>query len=431
MKTLFKNCDILLYSDKYYVLKNAYLGVDNDKIDYISDKMPQDNYDVQKDFSNHLLMAGLINSHTHLPMTLLRGMGSDLPLDKWLNDVIFPAEEKFVDNDFYVGTQLGMLELLRGGVVSFSDMYFGVENILKAVTECGMKANLSACLVGFDKSVAYKDCDRAKSCIDLFKNYHNLNNGKIKIDLSIHAEYTSYDEIVKGFADDCRSLGARHHIHLSETEKEHNDCINRHGKTPTEWFYDLGVLDNPTSLAHCVWLSEDDIQILAEKNAVLVHCPTSNMKLGSGFMPISRLLDSGVNIAIGTDGAASNNNLNMFEEMHLASVIHKGYTEDPTVVSPESILKFATINGAIAQSRLDTGKLEVGMKADIIAIDLDQPHLVPMIDAPSLLVYSAQASDVDMTMIDGEILYYKGEYKTLDKDKILFEARKSIQRILK
>ena len=219
-------------------------------------------------------------------------------------------------------------------------------------------------------------------------------------------------------------------IHLSETEKEHRECIERHGMTPAEWFLDTGVFDIPTGAAHCVTVTPRDMEILKEKGVSPIHNPTSNMKLGSGFAPIPEMLDMGLNVTLGTDGAASNNNLNMFEEMHLAAVIHNGHRRDACVMKPEQVLKMATVNGARMQGRYDTGRLEVGMKADIIAVDFrKKAHLYPAFEPMAMLVYSAQASDVCMTMVDGNILYEDGNFLTLDAEAVLENARAAVKRL--
>jgi 5-methylthioadenosine/S-adenosylhomocysteine deaminase len=230
---------------------------------------------------------------------------------------------------------------------------------------------------------------------------------------------------VRRYAEDCKKYGAIMHLHLSETEKEHEGCKARNGgKTPAQWFRDLGVFHNPTIAAHCVAAEPGDLKIFLDNGVTIVHNPTSNLKLGSGFMPLPEMLLRGIGLTLGTDGAASNNNLNMFEEMHLAGVIHKGYANDPTAVPPEALLFMATAAGAKAQGRQGCGALKPGNKADIVLLNLDRPHLMPVNDIKSLLVYSAQASDVEMTMVDGRILYEKGEYLTIDKEKIYFEVRK-------
>ena len=219
------------------------------------------------------------------------------------------------------------------------------------------------------------------------------------------------------------------HIHLSETKSEHEGCIEKYGKTPAQWMNDLGVFEVPCAAAHCVWVTAEDRALLRRKGVSVIHNPTSNMKLGSGFAPVPQLLEEGVNVALGTDGAASNNNLNMLEELHLAAVIHNGHCQDAALLSAPQVLTMATANGAKLQGRGDTGTLEAGKRADIIAIDLSAPHLFPHLDTAGLVVYSAQASDVCMTMVDGQVLYENGEYLTLDKERVLYEARAAVKRL--
>ncbi|MBQ1215103.1 MAG: amidohydrolase family protein, partial [Firmicutes bacterium] len=214
-----------------------------------------------------------------------------------------------------------------------------------------------------------------------------------------------------------------------ETKKEHEECKQRYGKTPARFFYDLGTMDIPVIAAHCVWVEDEDLDLLKEKGVTCVHNPSSNMKLGSGFMPIQKMMDKGIRVCIGTDGCASNNNQNMFEEIHMAAVIHKGYHLDPTMLEATDLLTMATVNGAEAQGRENCGALKVGYKADIIAIDMDRPHLMPTHDIPSLLTYSAQGSDVVMTMVDGKILYENGVYMTIDFEKVKFDLDASVKRI--
>jgi 5-methylthioadenosine/S-adenosylhomocysteine deaminase len=205
--------------------------------------------------------------------------------------------------------------------------------------------------------------------------------------------------------------------------------VEKYGKTPARWFYDLGTFDSPTFAAHCVWVTEEDMALMLEKGVSPVHNPTSNMKLGSGFAPVQRMLDLGLNVALGTDGAASNNNLNMLEELHLAAVLHNGYHRDPTILKPAQLLAMATRNGARLQGREDTGELAVGKKADIIALDLTKPHLYPNLDPLALTVYSAQGGDVAMTMVDGKVLYENGEFLTLDRERILHDAKAAVKRL--
>ena len=429
MKLLLKHCDVLATVDgQFQSLHNAYLGIDGSVIDYIGTEKPAA-YDQEKDMTGKLLAPGLVNCHGHTPMTLLRGVGSDLPLQQWLFDTVFPIEAKLTPQIIRVGNQLALLEMIATGTTSYSDMYFEPETAIENSIAAGIKANISRPVQCFDPAETYADNYRSKESLELFRAFNGKDQGRILVDGSIHAEYTCQPHIVEAYSADAHALGMRMHIHMSETKKEHQECIQKYGKTPAQWFRDLGTFDCPTFAAHCVWVTEEDMDIMGDKGVSVVHNPTSNLKLGSGFAPVPRMLEKGLNVALGTDGTASNNNLNMFEELHLCSVIHKGYTNDPTLMKAADCLKLATVNGAKLQGRPDTGSLEVGKKADIIAIDLDQPHLYPNLDSLALLCFAAQGSDVCMTMVDGRILYENGEFKTLDREKILADAKQAVAQL--
>ncbi len=430
MKTLFKNADILLFENGIYnVIKNAFLAVDGDKISYIGKEKPEGEFDTARDMTGKLLMSGFYNCHNHCPMVLLRGVGSDLPLNEWLFNKVFPIEDKLTADDIYAGTNLALLEMLACGTVSFSDMYFESQVTAKAVAEAGMKANLTRPVQSFDPNEEPKDSFRIAQSIELYNEWNNAADGRILIDFSIHAEYTCTEKIARAYSEECNKRGGLMHMHLSETVKEHNECKEKYGKTPTQWFNDLGAFDSKAFAAHCVTLEDSDMEILLAKGVNVVHNPTSNMKLGSGFSRVQKMLDMGINVALGTDGAASNNNLDMMEEMHLASIIHNGYQQDATIMNADTVIKMATLNGAMLQGRNDCGDLKVGNKADIIAVSLDKPHLRPIVDEKSLITYSAQGSDICMTMVDGKILYENGEYMTLDKEKIYYEIEKAAKKL--
>ena len=430
MKLLMKHCGILAAGGTgFRCLENAWLGVDGDTIDYIGTERPQAAYDQEKDMTGRLLLPGLINCHNHSPMVLLRGVGSDLSLQEWLFGKIMPIEDKLTAEDIKTGNQLALLEMISTGTTSYSDMYFEPQTAVENALACGIKANISRPVQCFDKDEAYAQNFRARESIQLFRDYHGAGAGRVRIDFSVHAEYTCFEHIVGPYSADCKSLGGRMHIHLSETKKEHDECVAKYGKTPARWFYDLGTFDCPTAAAHCVFVTEEDMALMLEKGVSPIHNPTSNMKLGSGYAPIQRMLDLGLNVTLGTDGAASNNNLNLMEELHLAAVLHNGYHRDPTILKPAQLLAMATRNGAQLQGREDTGELAVGKKADIIALDLTKPHLYPNLDPLALTVYSAQGSDVAMTMVDGQILYENGEFLTLDADKILYGAKAAVKRL--
>ena len=429
---LVSGADVLVREGgSWAVIKSGWVGIDGDRIDYVGRERPPKPYPTQKDLAGHLVMTGLYNLHTHTPMTLLRGLGSDLPLDRWLREAMFPVEARLTPADISVGTRLALMEMLASGVVSFSDMYDKTQVTADEVLKAGMKAGLNRPILGFDPSEAYGTSARVRESLLFHDEFNGAGEGRIIADFSIHAEYTSYEQLVRPYAAECRRRGARMHLHLSETVKEHEACKAKYGKTPARWFLDLGVLDNPVIAAHCVAVEPEDIDILERQGVSCVHNPSSNMKLGSGFMPLQDMLDRGINVAIGTDGAASNNNLNLFEELHLASLIHKGRSGDPTIVRPDDLLLMATLNGARAQGRPDCGELAVGKKADLIAIDLRQPHLMPSHDVTALLVYSAQASDVAMTMVDGKILYERGAWLTIDREQVLRDLDASTARLFK
>lgn len=431
MKILFKNADILVKEDNFKVISNAYLAVDGDKISYVGTEKPMGEFDEIKDMNGKILMPGLINCHNHCPMVLLRGIGSDLPLQQWLFDTVFPIEDKLTAEEIEAGSELALLEMISGGTVSFSDMYFEPETTIRAVAESGMKANITRPVQSFDPNETPEQSYRMKEAIELYDRYNNTFDGRVLIDFCIHAEYTCTETIARAFIEKVNERNGNLHIHLSETKKEHEECIQRYGKTPAEWFDSLGGFDSSAFAAHCVWLSESDMELFRRKEVSVVHNPTSNMKLASGFAPIQRMLNMGINVALGTDGASSNNNLDMFEEMHIASIIHNGYTLDATVMNADTVLNMATPNGARVQRRENCGELKVGNKADIIAVSLDSPHMVPALDKKALLTYSAQSSDVTMTMVDGKVLYENGEYKTLDKEKIYFDINRAVEKLYK
>ena len=429
MKLLLSHADILTLRDgQWHTLRNAYLGIHNDTICYLSETAPAETYDRVKAMPGKLLIPGLINCHCHAPMVFLRGIGSDLKLQDWLYHYIFPTEAKWTDAGIRAASELAILELLASGVTSFSDMYYRNERTIEALCEAGMKANLCRSTQGRPDLPYEKNTD-CQEGLALFDRFHGYNGGKIRIDLCIHAEYTNTPETIEAYSAACFERGAGMHIHLSETRHEQLECIKKFGMTPAALFEKLGTFKNPTTAAHCVWVTQEDMDILKANGVSPVHCPSSNMKIGSGFAPIQQMLDRGINVTIGTDGAASNNNLNMIEEMHLASIIHNGYTGDPTVVKPGDVLKMATVNGAKLQGRPDTGNLELGKKADVVAIDFDKPHLIPALDYPAMLCYAVQGSDVCMTMVDGQILYENGEYRTVDAERIRAESHHALKEL--
>lgn len=424
---LFENIAIL--DENFDIQENMYVGTCGEKIAYIGKEQPKDSFGEAYDGRNKVLLPGFVNAHTHSPMTLLRGYAENLPLSRWLNEKVFPFEDRLNSDRAYFGTMLSIAEMLSSGTTSFSDMYFFQDGVLRAAKDAHAKINFSRSIVSFS-DVNFLEDSRVIEALEAVEKYHNTENGRIKIDMCLHAEYTNTYSMIKQFGEYTKGKGLVNHIHVSETKSEHEDCKKKYGKTPTEFFYDAGVLDSPTVFAHCVWIEDCDREILKEKGATVAHCPASNLKLGSGVCDTYALLKKGINVAIGTDSASSNNGLDSFREMYLAALLPKGIRGQADIISPKEIIKMATLNGAAAQQRFDTGLIKEGFKADLTVIDTDKPNLYPDFDILNNIVYSAEKSDVVLTMVDGEVLYKNGEFTTIDIEKIGFEVNRIVKEVV-
>ena len=424
MKILFKDANILNGNGESQQKINVL--VDNGYIAEIDKDILRIKSDADRiiNAENLLLIPGLYNTHTHLPMTIFKGYAEDMTLDKWLFERIFPAEDKLNEEIVYYATLLGIAEQIKNGVISCSDMYYFTESVLRAADESGIKINACRPAQSFDENENPKDNYRFAESKMLYKNYHNSANGRIKIDMSIHAEYTANEKIVAAVADYSNENKIINHVHISETKKEHDECIQRYNKTPCEFFNSLALFDSPTLAAHCVHVSQSDMDILSQKGVTVAHNPSSNLKLACGVANVTAMIEKGINVTLGTDGSASNNNLDILKEMYLASILQKGVTGDPTVMPAKDMLKFATVNSAKIQGRDDCGSIEIGKKADITALDLGSLEASPIYDYSSSLLYSMSGRNVVLTMCDGKILYENGEYKTLDIEKIKYKIKK-------
>ena len=418
---LFRN--ITLVDENYHIQENMNVLIEEDKITYIGEDLPQNHTGETYNGQNKLLMPGFFNAHCHVPMTLLRGYGEGLPLDRWLNEKMFPFEALLTEEDVYWGSQLGIAEMLKSGAVSFTDMYMRIAGVGKAVKETGIKANVSFGAVAFGQE-KWAQTDAYKETLELLDYIKGISNERMKVEASIHAEYTSNPHFIEEVVNFASDYKLSMHTHGSESASEVKKSKERWGLTPIEYFEKNGIFNGKTTVAHCVWLEEQDYAILKKTGATVAHCPSSNMKLASGIAPVQKMLDYGIKVAIGTDGAASNNNLNMLEEINLASMLQKVSCLDPLALGPKQLLGMACRNGAIAQGREDSGLIKVGNRADLIIIDLDKPHLQPIYDVLSNVIYSAQSEDICLTMVDGKVLYQDGAYKTIDIEKVLFNVNR-------
>jgi len=422
-------CQIDLLDEQFLLRRNQYVGVKGGKIAYIGDEKPAEEFGEQYDGRHRLLLPGFYNVHSHAPMTLLRGYAENLPLDRWLNEKVFPFEDRLSEESVYWGTQLAIAEMLACGTVSFTDMYFFPDGMARAILESGIKCNLSRGLTVFDDSdypqlAAYADNQR------LLGEWQGAGQGKLTGDLCIHGEYTSTPKVVEAVAAQAKENNVRMHIHLSETKAEHEGCKARHGITPAAYMKAHGVFDVPTTAAHCVWLEDDDFDILARHGVTVACCPASNLKLGSGFANIPAMQQKKINLTLGTDGAASNNSLNILKDLYLFAVVYKGRYLDPTLLTPEQVLYTATRAGALSQGRMDSGLIAVGNRADLCVLDTDTPQFTPMTNAACNLVYATQGADIRLTMADGEVLYRDGSYTTIDIERVRAEVQRHTDQIV-
>ncbi|MEG2539555.1 MAG: amidohydrolase, partial [Clostridium sp.] len=317
----------------------------------------------------------------------------------------------FTEDHIYWGSMLSIAEMIKTGTTTFNDMYFFMEDMAKAVEKTGIRASLSRGMMG----ESAEGDDRFNELRSLYNNYNGACNGRITVMAGPHAPYTCSDEYLESVMDIADELNIPLHIHLSESKGEVEDSYSAKGVSPIAHMENIGLFNRKTVAAHCVHLTEEDIDILKKHNVSVAYNPGSNLKLGNGFAPICSMIDKGVNVALGTDGASSNNNQNMFEEMNLASIVNKSVTGDTTKVPAMKAIEMATINGARALGIEDrVGSIEVGKNADIILVDMEKPHLYPQLDAASSMVYSAQGSDVSDVLVDGNILMENYKLTTID-----------------
>lgn len=375
---------------------------DGGSIAYIGpapEELPE--FERQIDLRGDLLMPGFKNAHTHTAMTFLRSCADDMPLDRWLNEQVFPREARLTDEMVYVFSVLGIMEYLTSGVTSSFDMYFHNEAYVRANTDAGFRTVLCASMNDFDSDPTNVERE--------FLRY-NAHNELVSYRLGIHAEYTTSVERIKYMASLAEKYKAPCFTHLCETRRETEDCIRRTGKTPAKYLDELGFFNYGGGAFHCVYLSEDDVRLFREKGLWAVTCPASNLKLASGIAPIQRYIDAGLKLAIGTDGAASNNALDMFREMYLVTALQKYLLGDATACDAEKVLEMACVGGARAMGLDCCDDIAVGKKADLIVIDLSRPNMQPIHNIEKNLVYSGSKENVRLTMVNGRVLYENGSF---------------------
>lgn len=425
-RTLIKNGRFLTLQDTVPIIK-GYMVIEGDRIVYIGEEEPDASqaYDEIIDGAHRLYMPGLVNTHGHAAMSLLRGYGDDLALQVWLQEKMWPNEAKFTGADVRAGTLLSIAEMLKGGTTCFVDMYDHMDEVARAVEQSGMRAVLTRGVIGLcPPDVQQMKLDEATA---FARNWHGQANGRITAMMSPHAPYTCPPDYIERIVQAAHDLNLPLHTHMSESRREVVENEEQYGLRPVAHLENLGVFSRPCLVAHAVHLTDEEIATLAKYDVRVSHNPGSNLKLASGIARVPELLRAGVLVSLGTDSSASNNNLDMFEEMRLAALLHKGTSGDPTAVPATEALRMGTVTGARSIWLNDIGVLQAGMKADFIAIDIDQPHFLPRTDFSSHVVYSASAKDVTDVFVDGRCLVRHGELTTLDEEKIKYEAQRAFE----
>lgn len=421
MKILIKNGYVVsMVSD---VVKTDLL-IEDGKIAFIG------NADVEADkvidATDKIVMPGLINAHTHVPMSIFRGYSDELTLNDWLRKKMWPIEDKMTADDAYWASMLSGIEMIKSGTTTFNDMYFFEDEIAKMAEQLGMRAILSRCIIGEGEDMIKK----AEEAETLYNNYHNKCEGRIKVCVGLHAPNTCPPETIRKGIELADKLGTPIHIHYLETKDEINYINNTYLSSVTEYLKKLGLFNYHVMLAHGVHISDADIDVLKEISGGVIHNPVSNMKLGSGFANTAKLLKNGINVALGTDGQGSTNTLDMFLEIKLAAYMQKGMYNSATAITAEDVLKMATIKGAeVLGIDSEVGSLEVGKRADIIIINTNKPHLCPIHNIYSTLAYSVSGDDVETSIIDGNIVMENRVIQNVDEAEILTECNRVTRRL--
>lgn len=418
---LIKNINVIPMYEEGLVLENVNIYIEEGKIKEISNK----EYEADKviDGTGKLAIPGLINTHTHVGMSLFRNHGNDLALYDWLTKAIFPLEAKLTADDVYYGSMLNMVEMIKSGCTRFVDMYMYEDGVAQAAEEIGMGAVIATGFV--DANDFNEASDLVREAVKKYKD-----SSLIDVAVAPHAIYTvSRDNLEKltGLSSDLDTLM---HIHVSETKKEILDSMNEYKMSPVKYLNEIGLFDRPTIAAHCVHVDDEDMNILKEKEVSVAHNASSNLKLASGFAPVAKMEDLDINVTIGTDGSASNNNINMIEEIHLASLLAKGVSKNPKALDAYTSLKLATVNGAKAIRRIDLGKIAEGYTADIAIYDLDGIHMSPINDLISSVVYSLQGSDCNTVIIDGKVVMEDRKILNINEEDLKREVRERADRLI-
>ncbi len=423
---IISGCRVAVMDDKFTLIEDGAIAVEGSRIAQVGGSGEiAEAFTAGKtvDAKGRLAMPGLVNTHTHAPMVYFRGLADDLPLREWLEEHIWPAEAKFVNPGFVrEAVKLAAVEMIKSGTTVFCDMYFAEGSAARSVNEVGIRAVLGEGLLDFPTPISKNPKEGLRNSENFIKEW--LEDDLVTPAVAPHAPYTCSPELLKSAKELADRYGVLLHIHLAEENWEVEKIKQEEGKSPVEYLDSLGFLGDRTSAAHVNWVSDTDIEILARTGTGVCHNPQSNMKLATGFCPVSDMLKAGVKVGLGTDGASSNNDLDMFGEMVTASMLQKAFKKDPSVLKAKEVVRMATCGGAeVLGLGGEIGSLEAGKRADIILINLDRPHLVPLYDVYSHLVYAVNGGDVETVLVNGRIVMEDRKMLTVDEDEIIERAK--------
>ncbi len=428
MKTLIRDVDIVTLDEKGTVIRGGVIAIDGARIAAVGEKPEEFVPDAIIDGTNHVAVPGFFNAHCHASMSLVRGYAEDLPLDRWFNERVWVAESGLGPEEVRAGALLAACEMIRSGTVAFNDHYFYMDHVAEVVETSGLRASLTWCQfgIGADKEVGAD----LPGALAFAERWHGKADGRIRAMLGPHSPYVCPPAFLREIAALAKERGLGLHIHLAESEEQVTRSLATHGMTPTRLLEETGVLDVPTIAAHALYLSDDDRAILARRGTTVAHCPITYMKLAMGPGDVPALLRAGVNVALGTDGPASNNDMDMKEAVRFLPLLQKLAHRDAEAIPGDTSLRIATHAGARAMGFPGSGAIEPGRAADLVLFDFDKPHLVPRHDLVANLVHAAKGSDVSHVFVAGKLIYENGTILTLDEEKIRAEAERAAFRMV-
>ena len=428
-KVLIKNADVITLDQPDEVLKGSDVAIADGVIQAVGAVPDGFVPDEVLDATDQVVMPGFFNAHTHAPMTLVRGWAEDLPLDRWFNERIWVAESALTEEDVYWGAALAAAEMIRCGTVGFADHYFWMDRVAEVVEQSGLRATLAWCVFGLgaEQEIGGTTLDLT---VDFVQRWQGAADGRIHTVLGPHSPYVCSPAFLTQVAEQAAALGVGVHLHVAESQEQVDNSLAEHGRTPVAHLARLGLFDGPAIAAHCIYVNDEDLSILAEKGVAVASCTGCYMKLGMGVPPLPDMLARGINVALGTDGTASNNDLDMLEEAKLAALMHKNARLDPQLLPGDLVLRLATQNGARAMGFPQSGVIAPGRAADLIILDFHQPHLRPRHNLIANVIYAAKAGDVRHVMVAGRWLMRDRELLTLDEERIMYEAERRAWRMV-